>query len=418
MPDALFPIGVLAPHQWTGAVMTRFKYVAISLEGTSLTGEAEAASDAALASDLSRRGLMLVSLKKLSEDRANSLFKWPVNQRAVTAFLGELALVLRSGLPLDEALEVAGRELPPRLARTIAQLRLDILSGSTLVQALGQHKDIFADDLIAMTRVAEVTGDLDGVIAASAAERERGHRLSEKVQGALRYPTFLISAAFLVLLFFLLQVIPQFSNLFTDSGKDPGVLVGSLMDLSRWLIDNGQLLLIGIAMLVIVTALIWRIAPARHAIILAFLRLPIIRGVATLWLTTRFLSTLAVLVGQGVPLTDALAVLGNMLGVEGRTALSSARDTVRRGGRLHEALADSALFPPVAVRMVRIGEETGELAKVASEAAALYARKLEKRLEQVAGLIGPIAIITIAGLIGGLMVAIMSALISVNDAVQ
>ena len=398
--------------------MTRFKYTALSLEGASLTGEAEAATDAALAADFGRRGLMLVSLKKLGDEEAGKFFTWPIDQRAVTAFLGELALVLRSGLPLDEALDVAGRDLSPRLARTVAQLRSDILGGSTLVQALGRHKETFSEDIVAMTRVAEVTGDLDGVIAASAAERERGHRLNEKVQGALRYPAFLISSAVLVLLFFLVQVIPQFSNLFADSGKDPGVLVSSLMELSRRLVENGRALAVGAAMLVAAALLIWRIPSARAAVTLSLLRLPVIRSVATMWLTTRFLSNLAVLVGQGVPLTDALAVLGNMLGIEGRIALASARDAVRRGGRLHEALGASGLFPPVAIRMVRIGEETGELAKVAAEAGALYGRKLEKRLEQIAALIGPIAILSIAGLIGGLMVTIMSALISVNEAVQ
>lgn len=398
--------------------MARFKYTALSLEGASLSGEAEAANDAALLADFGRRGLMLVSVRKLGTRGTRDLIAWPIDQRAVTAFLNELALVLRSGLPLDEALEVAGRDLPPRLARTVAQLRSDILGGATLVQALGKHGDVFSEDLVAMTRVAEVTGDLDGVIAASAAERERGHRLNEKVQGALRYPAFLISSAILVLLFFLVQVIPQFSSLFTDSGKDPGVLVSSLMELSRLLLDNGRSLAIGAALTLAAALMIWRSPSARAAITLSLLRLPVIRGIATLWLTTRFLSNLAVLVGQGVPLTEALAVLGNMLGIEGRMALASARDEVRRGGRLHEALSASHLFPPVAVRMLRIGEETGELAKVASEAGALYARKLEKRLEQIAGLIGPIAILSIAGLIGGLMVTIMSALISVNEAVQ
>lgn len=398
--------------------MARFKYTAMSLEGASLSGEAEAVDHATLLADFGRRGLMIVSVQRLGGRPVSDLFVWPIDQRAVTAFLSELALVLRSGLPLDEALDVAGRDLPPRLARIVSELRSDILGGSTLVQALGKHKEVFSEDLVAMTRIADVTGDLDGVIAACAAERERGHRLNEKVQGALRYPAFLISSAILVLLFFLVQVIPQFSSLFADSGKDPGILVSSLMELSRFLLDNGRSLAIGMALLLAAALMIWRSPSARGAVILSLLRLPVIRGVATLWLTTRFLSNLAVLVGQGVPLTEALAVLGNMLGVEGRVALASARDAVRRGGRLHDALGASNLFPPVAIRMVRVGEETGELAKVASEAGALYGRKLEKRLEQIAGLIGPIAILSIAGLIGGLMVTIMSALISVNEAVQ
>ena len=110
-------------------------------------------------------------------------------------------------------------------------------------------------------------------------------------------------------------------------------------------------------------------------------------------------------------------MLEDAVGTTGRAALASVGDAVRRGGRLHEALGEARLLPPVAVRMVRIGEETGELARVAGEAGALYGRQLEKRLETLSGLIGPIAIVTIAGLIGGLMVTIMSALVSVNQAV-
>jgi len=398
--------------------MTRFRYTALSAEGAPLTGEIEAPDPAALAADFGRRGLILVSASKLGGGRGAGLLSWPIDQRAVTGFLGELALVLRSGLPLDDALEVAGRDLSPRLARTVGLLRSDVMAGASLVQALERRSDIFSADVVAMARVAEVTGDLDGVFAAIAAERERGHRLSEKVYGALRYPAFLISAAFLVQLFFLVYVIPQFSTLFSDSGKDPGVLVRSMIALSAWLLGNGQMLAIGAGALVVAGVVVWRIPAARAGIVISLLRLPVVRGVSTLWRATRFLSNLAVLVGQGVPLTEALKVLGNVIGVDGQAGLAMVRDEVRRGGRLHEALGATNLFPPVAVRMVRLGEETGELAKVASEAGAVYGRKLEKRLEQVAGLIGPVAILSIAGLIGGLMVTIMSALISVNDSIQ
>jgi general secretion pathway protein F len=402
----------------TRTTMTRFRYIAQSLEGSSLTGEIEAPDEAALAADFGRRGLMLVSLDALGKAGTFGFIGWSVDPRAVTGFLGELALVLRSGLPLDEALEVARRDLSPHLARTIGLLRDDVVAGSSLVQALERRKDVFSDDIVAMARVAEVTGDLDGAFSAIATERERGHRLSEKVQEALRYPAFLVGSAVLVLLFFLVHVIPQFSTLFTDSGKDPGTLVRSVMGLSNWLIANGQSLAISTIAGVAAVVALWRVPGVRLVLSRAFLRLPIVGGVSALWRTTRFLSTLGVLAGQGVPLTDALKVLASVLGTNDQAALGSVRDVVRRGGRLHEAISDTDLFPPMAVRMMRLGEETGELAKVASEAGAVYRRKLEKKLEQIAGLISPIAMLSIAVLIGGLMVTIMSALISVNDAVQ
>ena len=163
--------------------------------------------------------------------------------------------------------------------------------------------------------------------------------------------------------------------------------------------------------------LAWRAPTVRAALISGFLRLPVISGIWQLWRTARFLANLSVLLGQGVQVTEALKILEDSVGFEGRAKLASVGDAVRRGGRLHEALDAAKLLPPVAVRMVRIGEETGELAKIAAEAGGLYARQLEKRLDSVSGLVGPIAILVIAGLIGGLMVTIMSALISVDQAV-
>lgn len=396
--------------------MKRFRYTAVAPDGRTLSGETAALDEAAASTDFGRRGLMLLSLERLKSDDGG-LFASPPDQRSVTRFLGELALMLRSGLPLDEALDLAARGLPAKLFRVVEAVRRDVLGGASFVQALEQHRQVFTRDIVAMARVADATGDLESVFAAVAEQRERAHRLSEKIGSALRYPAFLVVSALGVLAFFLLQVIPQFSNLFRDSGNDPGMLVRFILGLSDWLITNVAFLGTGLAAVLLGGLLACRTAAVRAALAAAFLTAPGIGGVWQLWRTSRFLGNLSVLLGQGVPVTDALKVLEDVVGPDGHAQLLTVGDAVRRGGRLHEALDRAKLFPPVAVRMVRIGEETGELAKVAAEAAGLYARHLEKRLDSITGLVGPIAIVLIAGLIGGLMVTIMSALVSVNQAV-
>ena len=396
--------------------MPRFRYTAVGPDGRAMAGELEAADAAAAAADFGTRGIMLQSLDRLKED-GTGLLSSPPSPRAITRFLGELALMLRSGLPLDEALALSAQGQPARLGRLVLAVRRDVLGGASFVQALERHPDVFTRDIVAMAKVADATGDLDGVFAAVAAQRERTHRLSEKVTGALRYPAFLIVSAVGVLVFFLVNVIPNFSGLFADSGSDPGALVRFVLALSDGLIANEANLEAGLAGLLLAGFLAWRTAALRAALFAAVLRLPGIAGVWRLWRTARFLSNLSVLLGQGVPLTEALKVLQDAVGAEGRVMLATVGDAVRRGGRLHEALAAVTLLPPVAVRMVRIGEETGELSKVAGEAGNLYAAQLEKRLDGLAAVIGPTAILVIAGLIGGLMVTIMSALVSVNQAV-
>ena len=396
--------------------MPRFRYTAVGPDGRALAGEIEANDAGAAAAEFGGRGIMLQSLDRLKEDGAG-LLSSPPSPRSITRFLGELALMLRSGLPLDEALDLSAQGQPARLGRIVMAVRREVLGGASFVQALEHHPQVFTRDIVAMAKVADATGDLDGVFAAVAAQRERTHRLGEKVTGSLRYPAFLIVSALGVLVFFLVNVIPNFSGLFADSGTDPGALVRFVLALSDWLIANETNLEAGLAGLLLAGFLAWRSTAARGALLAAFLGLPGIAGVWRLWRTSRFLSNLSVLLAQGVPLTEALKVLEDAVGTEGRAMLASVGDAVRRGGRLHEALAGVKLLPPVAVRMVRIGEETGELAKVAGEAGSLYAVQLEKRLDGLSAVIGPTAIVFIAGLIGGLMVTIMSALVSVNQAV-
>lgn len=396
--------------------MPRFRYTAVGPDGRALAGELDASDAAAAAADFGTRGIMLQSLDRLKEDGAG-LLSSPPSPRAITRFLGELALMLRSGLPLDEALALSAEGQPARLGRIVLAVRREVLGGASFVQALERHPAVFTRDIVAMAKVADATGDLDGVFAAVATQRERTHRLGEKVTGALRYPAFLVVSAVGVLVFFLVNVIPNFSGLFADSGSDPGALVRFVLALSDGLIANETGLEVGLAALLLAGFLAWRTAALRAALFAGFLRLPGIAGVWRLWRTARFLSNLSVLLGQGVPLTEALKVLEDAVGVQGRAMLATVGDAVRRGGRLHEALGAVTLLPPVAVRMVRIGEETGELSKVAGEAGNLYAVQLEKRLDGLAAVIGPTAILVIAGLIGGLMVTIMSALVSVNQAV-
>jgi general secretion pathway protein F len=398
--------------------MARYKYTAVARDGRSLGGETEAADEASIAAELSARGLILVEARKIAATNAASLFAPRIDGRAVTNFLGELALMLKSGLTIDEALLLASEDMPAGLARTIRTVRSDVLGGSGFVQALQRHQDVFPPEVVAMAKVADATGHLDRVLTAVAAQRNRTHALADKVAAALRYPAFLLLAAAGVLLFFMLQVVPQFSGLIGETGSDPGSFVTRVLTVSKTMSDNMDLLGVGAAVVLGAGFVLSRVKEVRLAMLRAGTRLPVVSGIWILRRTALFTSNLGSLLGQGVPLVDTLKVLESVVGADGEAAVAAIGDEVRRGGRLNEALARAKLLPDVAVRMLKIGEETGELAAVATEAGALYEKKLGERLDRVGALVGPIAILTIATVIGGLMVTIMSALMSVNQLVM
>jgi general secretion pathway protein F len=395
--------------------MVHLRYTTIGLDGTCATYERDVEDALLLTRELERQGVIVVSTETIKVKQNGFSFRDSVKPRVITAFLRELSLILRSGLPLAESLDLAAQDADTRLAKAIQALRRDILSGAAFAHALERQSEMFTPDIVAMARVAEATGDYDTVFRALAQERERSHVLLDKVKNALRYPLFLICAAMLLLFFFLLHVIPQFSTLFADQQRPPNGLAVIIFALSDWLVVNEQSLIIGAVLSLCSGLLIWRTPAAKGALIRAFGKLPIIGSLLLMRRSALLLSNLSLLLGQGVPLIEALSVTEDIVGTDAKAAFGRVQDVVRRGGRLNEGLTGVDLLPKLAVRMLKIGEETGELAKTAGEAGQLYMEKLERRLEQVTAFIGPIAILFIAGMIGTIMVSIMMAILSVND---
>lgn len=394
----------------------RYAYKAQSADGRLIQGQLDAADSNDVVKQLAQRGAVPVSLSKL--DAGNfTLFGRALDPQCLTNLLAELAVMLRSGFSLDEALSMACLGLPASAAAVVKTIRDDLVAGMSITQAFERHPHVIPADIVALTRVGEATGNLDVVFAAMAQERERAHRLAGKVRGAISYPLFLIVSAIAVLLFFLLHVIPQFSSIFTDASHAPGPLVMFLLNLSEWLSGHET----GLAVAAVFAAgggfLLWRNEASRSVIVAVFLKLPLVSTIWIAWRTSRFLANLSLLLGQGVGADEALKILQDSIGGDARQPLATAYDEVRRGARLSEALSRTRLFDPFVERMLRIGEETGEMPKLTADAAALYARNLEKRLDTATSVIGPAAILFIALLIGGLMAVMMSALISVDQAV-
>jgi general secretion pathway protein F len=396
--------------------MPLFAYNALTADGRLQKGEAEAASAQALASELAAKGLILAAPPQDLDKRLIGGGRALPRQK-VTRFLGELALMLGSGLALDEALGLSREGAPPDLARAIDALRGDLHGGAGAAEAFFRQSALLGPEIAPLARVAEQTGDFAGVLKELSVQRQKTEALSEKISGGLRYPAFLFLAALSVALFFLLHVIPQFSSLVRDSGHDPGALVRGLFGLSDALSEHETALGVTLAVMLAAGLAAARSAQARKAAFSAFIRLPGASGTWELWRTTRLLNQLGLLLSQGVTLNAALNILEGIIGPDKEEGLRRAGDAIRRGERLAAAFAAEQLAPPLALRMLAIGEGSGDLARVAREAGALYAEKLERRLESIAQIVGPAAILVIALLIGGLMVAIMSALMSVNQSV-
>lgn len=401
--------------------MPTFCYKAIDASGRFVAGEVEAVDLRDVTRQLAKLGYAPLETtagrQTLGTEKSFFGLTRSVGRREVTAFLRELSLILRAGLAVDEGLQLLAGEEGPGLAAVARDLRSAITGGASFGDALQRHPKLFGPDLVAMVRVAEASGSLESVLESVSEERARTERLMDKIGSSLRYPAVLLVLASSVLVFFLIAIVPQFAAVLKDFGQRPSGISGFVLSASDFMVNDGKFLAAGALALAIIVMLARQQPAIRRAMRRFINRMPGLRGILELRRTVLFCSSLGMLLSNGVTLTIALQVLLELPGAAAE-GLDGVVEGVRRGGRLVDALARMNYLPQLALKMLRVGEESGELPTVARRTAEFYETKLADRLDRLAGIIGPSAIVLIAMIVGGLIVSILSALLGVNQMVS
>ena len=403
--------------------MPNFRYRALTQLGEVVDGSITAPN----ASEVARRieYLKLVPIDDLIEEtsaqKSVSHFKFGQRPRAedITIFTLDLALLLKAGARLDDALELLSTDKDlSRLYSTVGSLRASILSGETFANALARQPTLFPPIYVALIRVGEASGTLEQILQVLARARTDAETLKRKLASALHYPAFVLFAAICVLVFFLTFVLPQFSAILRDFGAKIDPIAGMFILMSDFVIAYGDFLGGAAALAVGVGFFGLRKPRIRLAVISKILGLPGCRTIADFHRTALFCRNLHVLLGAAVPLTTSLRILAEIMATMGHAAVwNRVVDRVRHGGKLSDALSEAGTLPAMAVRMLRLGEETGQLPVLADRVAKFYESKLERSLDRIVGLVGPLAIITISIIVGGLIISVMTSLLSVSQLV-
>jgi general secretion pathway protein F len=402
--------------------MPNFRYRALTNGGEIVSGSISAPSAAEVARRIEYLGL--VPIDTVAEDgagfaRFNLSFGRHARSEDVTVFTLDLALLLKAGARLDDALELLSTDIDiGRLRATVGKIRSSILSGETFADALSHHPVLFPSMYVALVRVGEASGTLDRILEVLASERGRAEALRRKLADALRYPAFVLFAAGCVLFFFLLFVLPQFAAVLRDFGAKLDPMVVTFIAVSDFLRGNAEALAAAAAALLLAVFLLARRPNLRGKAVAGLARLPLVRPVLNFHRTALFCRNLGVLLSAAVPLTTTLRILADMMATTGGISVwTRTVERVRQGGKLSDALADTAVLPAMAVRMLRLGEETGQLPMLAARVAEFYEAKLQRSLDRVVGVAGPLAIVTISIVVGGLIVSVMTSLLSVSQIV-
>jgi general secretion pathway protein F len=402
--------------------MPLFRYRALTQAGEVVTGSLNAPDSAEVTIRIEYLGLIPVETTvseaepALHQAVSFAVFSKP-RAEDVTIFTGDLSLLLRTGARINEALELLASDPDiGRMRPTIASITSSILSGESFGDAIARHPHVFPPLYVALARVGETSGALATILESLSAERQRSEAMRRRLVDALRYPAFLLLAATGVLTFFLLFVLPQFASVFRDFNAKLDPVLLTFLGLSDFLRSHGEELLAGIVIFLVTTWQLWRRRNVRERVLQMASRLPIIRPAMQYYRATLFCRNLSLLLSSGVTLSSSLRILVEIMASTGVvTQWSNLVDNVRQGGKLSEALSATEALPSMAVRTLRLGEDAGQLPFLAGRVAEFYETKLQRSLDRVVGLVGPIAIIFISLIIGGLIVSVMTALLSVNQ---
>lgn len=399
--------------------MAVFDYQAIDEHGRLLAGTMEAASPAAIREQLSQAGITPVSARLRKGDGRTWREKLtpeppPVD---ITGFTLDLAMLLRGGVSLDEALGILTRMETRRwLVKLIGTMHGDLAGGRSFSTVLAGHPRLFPPLYVKMVEAAELSGRLTEALEGIAAERQRRERLRKRLVGAVAYPGFLAVAAVGVLFFVLLYIIPQFEGAIAPYRDRIAPSTLFVFNLSAWVRGHLDWIVGGAVLLLVGLVAAGRAMKSRSLWTALLSLLPFTRRIAQFNMTLTFCRTLSVLTENGVDISTALRLIRNIVTVPGAPEkIDAAVADVRGGMRLSAALARQTLLPRHVVQMLRVGEGAGDLAQSAARIGDFYEAKLDASLSRLTAVAGPVLMMAVSMLVAWLILSVMSALLSIND---
>lgn len=406
--------------------MAHFRYRAISAEGKVTRGEIEHDSVERAAAQLARQGLTPVSIEPLAvggsrggADALARLFsRRRGSQNAIAEFTRELAIMLSSSVPLDRSLAVLqGLATDARLKEIIGAISKKVRTGGTLADAFREQPE-FSDFFVNMIRAGESSGSLEATLTRLAEHMERTKALKSTVSSALMYPAILLLVASGSLIILLGFVVPKFADMFDEMGGTLPLPTRVVMAAGNWVGSYWWLLVLLIGAAVVGVMNLLAKPEFRERLDRKLLNIPLTGDLVRKVETARLAHTLGTLLAGGVVLVNALSIALATVGNRTlRADLEQGVAALKEGKLLSNALIENSHFPPLAMHMIQVGEETGQLEPILLKVASIYDEEVSGAVKRLLALLEPVLILGLGVLIAGIIVSIMVGIMSVNELV-
>ena len=400
--------------------MPEFSYKAIKGTGELVQGTLVAETEPAVLAQLRRMGCMPIHVSAKDGSTGGS---WALLKRRGTSssdrlvFARQLATLVRAGVPLDRSLSLC-RDLAekPGLQAVIAATLKELRSGQSLANSLAANPRFFPPLYVAMMRAGEASGTLPAVLDRLVEFEEFSAELRGYLISALIYPMVLMVVGSVAIAFLLGFVVPRFAQIFEEAGKELPLPTQILMDVSQALRDYGWIA----AVVIIITVLLFtrwvRTESGRLRWDQWRLKAPLLGDVSLKLEIARFAKTMGTLLNQAVPIISALRLTREVLSNRRvAAAVEPLIQGVKRGQGLAGPLAETRMFPALAVQLMTLGEQTGKLDSMLLELAAIYDREVRVATKRMVALVEPAVILAMGLVVGTIVISTLLAIVSINE---
>ncbi|MBI2779572.1 MAG: type II secretion system inner membrane protein GspF [Gammaproteobacteria bacterium] len=405
--------------------MAAFEFTALDPSGRERKGVLEGDTPRQVRQQLREQGLAPLAVAEVRSSEKHRAASRLSFQRGISAtdlalITRQFATLVRSGLPIEEALQVVSRQTEkPRLRNMLMGVRARVMEGHTLATALRDFPHIFSDLYSATVSAGEQSGHLEVVLERLADYTETRQALRQKIMLALIYPVVVTGVAILVVTALLAFVVPQVVQVFENTGQQLPILTRMLIAVSSFIRDYGVLLLVILAVLGVMAASLLRRPGPKLRFHQLLLSLPLIARLVRSMNTARFMRTFSILTASGVPVIEAMRISAQVMSnLVMRAAVEEASRRVREGANLHKSLERSGYFPPIAIHLVASGETSGKLEQMLDRAAVSQEREIETLLAAILGLFEPLLILGMGGMVLVIVLAILLPIFDLNQLVK